>query len=284
MRKFFDDPFTLLHADMLATRPTTMDVEDIVNLDGTELTPDFDARVDGELLKITAVVLDGGGAGIDRWTVSHLGGAAASIHKAGAQVDVVLTANGLTVGLLDYFVGAPATPSEGDLLYYHSGAWSRLPIGSSGKLLQSNGTDPAWVTDPDIPLSTVTTSQDLIVATGASAVTRLGIGNDEDVLTVEGGVVVWAPQDAGLTNPMTTKGDIIIGDTAGAPIRLAGSAVNNYVLTYDTGTAQPKWAAGGGGGGTYPPTSWAALVKMSGPSGYWPFTGKTGTSQTFADS
>ena len=46
-----------------------------------------------------------------------------------------------------------------------------------------------------IPKSTVTTSQDLIVADGASSVTRLGVGTDDQVLSVVAGAVAWA--DAG---------------------------------------------------------------------------------------
>lgn len=43
-----------------------------------------------------------------------------------------------------------------------------------------------------IPKSTVTTSGDVIYATGSSAVTRLGIGSAGQVLTVSGGVPTWA--------------------------------------------------------------------------------------------
>ena len=43
-----------------------------------------------------------------------------------------------------------------------------------------------------IPKSTVTTSGDVIYATGSSAVTRLGIGSTGQVLTVSGGVPSWA--------------------------------------------------------------------------------------------
>jgi len=43
-----------------------------------------------------------------------------------------------------------------------------------------------------IPLSTVTTAGDLIVATGSSAVTRLGIGSSNQVLTSNGTTATWA--------------------------------------------------------------------------------------------
>jgi hypothetical protein len=59
----------------------------------------------------------------------------------------------------------------------------------------------ALVEEPDltalIPKSTVTTSQDLIVADGASSVTRLGVGTDEQVLSVVAGEVAWADAAGG---------------------------------------------------------------------------------------
>lgn len=47
---------------------------------------------------------------------------------------------------------------------------------------------------------------------------------------------------ASLTNPMTTQGDLIVGGTSGTPARLAGAAIDNQVLLYDTGTGNNvKW-------------------------------------------
>jgi len=48
-----------------------------------------------------------------------------------------------------------------------------------------------------IPKSTVTTSGDVIYATGSGAVTRLGIGSTGQVLTVAGGVPSWATAAGG---------------------------------------------------------------------------------------
>lgn len=48
-----------------------------------------------------------------------------------------------------------------------------------------------------IPKSTVTTSGDVIYATGSSTVTRLGIGSTGQVLTVSGGVPAWASPAGG---------------------------------------------------------------------------------------
>jgi len=40
--------------------------------------------------------------------------------------------------------GSSPLTTEGDLFYYHSSASSRLPVGSNGNCLTSNGTDPVW--------------------------------------------------------------------------------------------------------------------------------------------
>jgi len=48
-----------------------------------------------------------------------------------------------------------------------------------------------------ITSDTVTTSQDLIVADGASSVTRLGVGTDDQVLSVVAGSVAWADGGGG---------------------------------------------------------------------------------------
>jgi hypothetical protein len=44
-------------------------------------------------------------------------------------------------------------------------------------------------------------------------------------------------------NPMTNAGDIIYADSSGDPERLAGSAINGYVLKYNTTTNAPYWSA-----------------------------------------
>jgi hypothetical protein len=51
-----------------------------------------------------------------------------------------------------------------------------------------------------IPKSTVTTSGDVIYATGSSAVTRLGVGSTGQVLTVAAGVPSWASPASGSVN------------------------------------------------------------------------------------
>ena len=83
---------------------------------------------------------------------------------------------------------------------------NNLTIGSSIPVAPGNTTtflrgDNTWATPASdstkLSLSTVTTSGDLIVGTGASTVTRLPIGTNTQVLTVSGGNVTWATPAAG---------------------------------------------------------------------------------------
>jgi len=38
----------------------------------------------------------------------------------------------------------PATPARGDILVYGASGWARLPVGTVGQVLTSDGTDPYW--------------------------------------------------------------------------------------------------------------------------------------------
>jgi hypothetical protein len=70
-------------------------------------------------------------------------------------------------------------------------------------------------------------------------------------------------------NPTTTAGDLIYASVTGTPgtlARLAPSATNGYVLTYDTTLNAPKWAASTGGGMTNPMTT-AGDIIYGGASG-----------------
>ena len=76
----------------------------------------------------------------------------------------------------------------------------------------------ALAEEPDlstlIPKSTVTTSQDLIVADGASSVTRLGVGANDQVLSVVAGSVAWADAGGGggltLISTTTLSGSSVV--------------------------------------------------------------------------
>jgi hypothetical protein len=136
--------------------------------------------------------------------------------------------------------------TRGDIIVRNaSNVTARLAIGSAGKILSSDGTDPSWGNGP------MTTAGDLIVGGASGAPARLAKGSDSQVLTVDATthLLVWATPSSGFSNPMTTKGDLIVGDTGGSAIRKAVGS-DTQVLTADSAsTGGMKWAAGGGGSG-----------------------------------
>ena len=73
-----------------------------------------------------------------------------------------------------------ASEARGDLLRRGASAWSRLAIGTSGKVLTSDGTDPVWsnaaVASTDITDATSTGRSVLTAASQAAARTAIGAG------------------------------------------------------------------------------------------------------------
>ena len=71
---------------------------------------------------------------------------------------------------------APLT-SEGDLIYYTSSSNARLPLGSSGTYLRSNGTDPTYATIQPADLPAVTFYQTQSSATSNAATAAVTTNN-----------------------------------------------------------------------------------------------------------
>jgi len=87
-----------------------------------------------------------------------------------------------------------------------------------------------------ITSDTVTTSQDLIVADGASSVTRLGVGTDDQVLSVVGGAVAWADASGGGGGGFNSLQEITSSNSSHSVPTLASPIVKFTII------------AGGGGG------------------------------------
>jgi len=80
-----------------------------------------------------------------------------------------------------------------------------------------------------ITSDTVTTSQDLIVADGASSVTRLGVGTDDQVLSVVDGSVAWADAGGGAGEwTLITSSNFPTGTTTSTISGLSG--YNKYLI------------------------------------------------------
>lgn len=251
---FYEDVATKLAANMSATRPNTaMDVVRVTDLSGTTLAVNFDVRVENEILRVTSISVDGGGSGIDRWTASHLGGAAATTHAKGQEVEVIVTAYALENDIAttdddSAFVTKATLTANGDIFTRIAGVVDRLAIGSTSKILMVVSGLPAWVTRA--VLDAITTKGDVIVGDGSGVPVRLPVGSNGKVLTansVATNGVDWETPSTGFTNPMTTKGDIIAADAGGTPDRLPVGS-NGKVLTADsTQTTGLKWDTAGAG-------------------------------------
>ena len=99
--------------------------------------------------------------------------------------------------------------TRGDIVRGSStGARERLGIGSANKVLQSDGTDPAWATLSTAD-STLTTQGDILYES-ASGLARLGQSTDGFVLTTKGAAAnpVWAAVSGGasVSDSLTISG------------------------------------------------------------------------------
>jgi len=89
-----------------------------------------------------------------------------------------------------------------------------------------------------IPKSTVTTSGDVIYATGSSAVTRLGIGTTGQVLTVSSGVPTWATPATSSAGMVYVGGSSFSGSSAVNLNNIFTSTYANYKIIFNcTGSA-----------------------------------------------
>ncbi len=218
-QNFYNDVATKLAANMSATRPNTaMDVLRVVDLDGVTLAVNFDVRVENELLRVTAISVDGGGTGIDRWSASHLGGAAASTHAAGQEVEHILTASG--VALLaatdtDAFVPLADYTAKGDLLIGTAASTeAKLGVGTNAYVLTADSTQATglkWAAAAGGFADPMTTKGDLIGFSTVAA--RIPIGTDTQVLTADSTQALglkWAAGGGGGSGIATTD-HVIVG-------------------------------------------------------------------------
>ena len=148
---------------------------------------------------------------------------------------------------IGYTGGSATTP----YIDFHSGATaidydSRI-IASGGNGTNGQGT-LTYTAATNTFAGSVNTAFGLGLTGTTSPITLNGsAGTSGQVLASAGAgnTPTWVDR---MSNPMTTAGDIIYGGVSGAPLRLAPSATNGWVLTYDTATNAPKWAAASGGG------------------------------------
>ena len=169
----------------------------------------------------------------------------------------------------------------GDLIYGGaSGTGTRLANGSSGQVLQSNGTTtaPSWTTNISGNAANVTgtvvvanggtgqtslTAHDVLVGNGTSGITQVAPSATSGVALISNGssadpsfgtVVIAGGGTGQITkaaafdalSPMTTGGDIIYGGSSGTGTRLANGS-SGQVLTSNGTTLAPSWQTSSSG-------------------------------------
>jgi hypothetical protein len=134
--------------------------------------------------------------------------------------------------------------AQGDIIYGGtSGVPTRLAPGTSGQVLQTNGSgaSPTWVTPSSGMSNPMTTQGDIIYGAASGAPTRLAPGTSGQMLQSNGSgaAPVWVTPGF-MTSPMTTQGDIIYGGASGSPTRLA-PGTSGQVLQSNGSGAAPTW-------------------------------------------
>ena len=186
----------------------------------------------------------------DTYTVYGTTFTVGSIGTGPSPVITVTDPNGIGYSFPAYAVpndslGDSITPTVASPPFYYDYIPSNEKGAANGiASLDSGGHVPASQlsadTDAFIPLSTVTTIGDLVVGTGAGAVTRIAGGTTGQVLTGATGSEPSfqdLPADSDAFIPLatvTTIGDLIVGTGAGAVTRIAGGTTGQ-VLTGVTG-------------------------------------------------
>jgi len=163
----------------------------------------------------------------------------AQTHASGATIYPVFTADDAD----EANKLASTLTTRGDLLVMGSGPdFARLGIGASGRVLKSDGTDPAWAVDPASDL--VTTKGDLLVGSAADTLARLAAGTNEHRLVADSAATNGLKYVADTTNyAVGAKGDILVG-TGADTVAAVTVGTNDHVLTADSSTASGvKWAA-----------------------------------------
>lgn len=161
--------------------------------------------------------------------------------------------------------GTGTAPTQYGMIYASSATtYASTAAGTNTQVLIGNASGaPTWTNISGLSVSSATTATSATSATTATnlsgttlyslpyqsasgTTSYIAIGAAGRVLTVNGTAngYIWSVP---FTNPMTTAGDIVYGGAAGVATRLAGSATNGHVLTYNTTTNAPQWSAPGAG-------------------------------------
>jgi hypothetical protein len=156
------------------------------------------------------------------------------IRKTGDTANIIVPSAITTKGLI---VKAASGQTANLQEWQTSGGTPTTYINASGALI---GTASG-----NVALSTVTAAGDLIIGTGAGAVSNLGIGTTGKALVSNGTTASWQTPTDTTKIPLSTvtaKGDLIAATASGTVSNLA-TGTNGQVLTADsTQSTGLKWA------------------------------------------
>lgn len=240
-------------------------------------------------IKSKKFIVSGGGTtdvNTDRLTIDYNG----VVISGNLTVNgTTTTVNSTTITVDDKNIELASTASPSDALA--DGAGITVKGGTDKTWNWVDATD-SWTSNQSIDIVSTGTAYN-IAGTSVLNATTLGSGVVNSSLTkvgaLSGGTAGFVKTDASgnLTsvttasvNPTTTKGDLIYASATGTPgtlARLAVPATNGYVLTYNSTSGLPEWAAASGGG-----SGTVTSVGMSVPTGLSVTPSSITTSGTFA--
>jgi hypothetical protein len=193
----------------------------VVKFNGTSWVPGTDGGGGGASLPVTSSLLKGDGlGGAAAATAADIPGLVGDGGFGGVKGAAPAPAAGDTAA--GKFLRADATwamthplTTRGDLFVQLSGGIGRLPLGTSGYVLTSNGTDAVWAVAPSGFADPMTTRGDIIYR-GPSGTGRLAVGTNGHCLKSNGTDPVWGVCST-FVNPMTSAGEMIYGGSGGTP-------------------------------------------------------------------
>ncbi len=158
-----------------------------------------------------------------------------NIATAGTAPNNVVPGNYYWNGTRWIAVTPPVGTSTGDMLYWNGTQWVRVPVGTTGQILQLNGTVPTWGSSATAPIVNTNT------VTNISSVSATGGGNITDggsPVTARG--VCWSlAANPTIADPKTTDGvgagaftSNITGLTANLTYHVRAYATNSIGTNY----------------------------------------------------
>ena len=140
-------------------------------------------------------------------------------NGASAGTNLNIAGGGSNTAISYSWTGSPMT-TEGDIIYYHSSAATRLAIGTVNTILTSNGTDPAYTspiaqTSLAFGSSPINNKQFTITDSRVSTTTKIivsrGYNNDVDELDMDPMIFSAVPANGTFTLSARTMDGPVVG-------------------------------------------------------------------------